>query len=52
MVFLGTITAVEKSKAGSKADSGTAEVRVGGGPSFVPKQRSGQQLWSADIVIS
>lgn len=40
LLFGVTINAVEKSKAGSEADGRTAEGRVRGGPSSVPKQRT------------
>lgn len=52
LVFLGTVNAMEKSTAGSEADSSTAEVRIRGGPSSVPKRESRGQLWNGGTTIS
>lgn len=43
---------MEKSKAGSEADSSTAEVKIRGGPSSVPKQESRGKLWNGGTIIS
>ena len=52
LVFLGTVNAVEKSKAWPEANSNAAEVRIRGGPSSVPKQESKGQLWNGGTIIS